>query len=72
MRGINDIRKTEMHTAEPLIHEYSFYEIETAAELLVSYKFTGIDHIPGEMVQARGNTLRSDLHRLINFLCNKE
>jgi hypothetical protein len=30
------------------------------------------DQIPAELIQARGETLRSDIHELINSLCNKE
>jgi sorting nexin-29 len=39
---------------------------------LKSYKSPGIDQIPAELIQAGGNTLRSETHRLINCIWNKE
>jgi hypothetical protein len=39
---------------------------------LKRYKSPGIDQIPAELIQARGNTLRSEIHKLINYIWNKE
>jgi hypothetical protein len=34
VNGIKDVRQTEIHTAEPLVPEPSFFEVEIAAEKL--------------------------------------
>jgi hypothetical protein len=50
--GVNDVRQTEMHTAEPLVPEPNPFEIEIAIEKLERYKPPGIDQIPAELIQA--------------------
>jgi hypothetical protein len=67
VRGVNDVRQTEMHTAEPLAPERNSFDVEIAIEKLKRYKSPGIDQIPAEMIQAGGDTLRSDMHKLILF-----
>jgi hypothetical protein len=39
---------------------------------LKRYKSPGIYQIPAELIQAGGNTLRSEIHKLINCIWNKE
>ena len=46
MHGVNDVRQTEIHTAEPLVPEPSTFEIELAIEKIKSHKSPGIDQIP--------------------------
>jgi hypothetical protein len=41
--GVNDVRQTEIHTAEPLMTEPSSSEVEIAIEKLKRYKSPGID-----------------------------
>jgi hypothetical protein len=53
-----------MHTAEPLVPELSSFEIEIALEKLKIYKSPVTDQIP--------EPLRSELHKLINSIWNKE
>jgi hypothetical protein len=36
------------------------------------YKLPGIDQIQAEMIQAGGNTLHSEIHKLINSIHNKD
>jgi hypothetical protein len=54
VHGVNDVRQTEIHTAEPLVPETSASEIELAIEKLKSHKSPGIDQIPAELFKARG------------------
>jgi hypothetical protein len=68
VHGINDVWQTEIHTAEPLVPEPSSYEVEIAIERLKRYKSPGIDQIPAELIQAGGNTLCSEIHKLINCI----
>jgi hypothetical protein len=72
VHGVNDVRQTEIHTAEPLVPEPSSSEAEIATEELKRYKSPGIDQIPAELIQTGGNTLRSEIHKLINCVWNKE
>jgi len=44
--GVNEVRQTEIHTAEPLVPEPSASEVELAIEKLRSHKSPGIDQIP--------------------------
>jgi hypothetical protein len=39
---------------------------------LKRYKSPGIDQIPADLIQAGGNTLCSEVHKLINCIWNKE
>jgi hypothetical protein len=72
LHGVNYVRQTEIHTAEPLVPESSSSEVEIAIEKLKIYKSSSIDQIPAELIQAGGNTLRSEIHKLINCIWNKE
>jgi hypothetical protein len=53
-----------MHTVEPLVPESSCFE------KLKRYKSLGTDQIPAELIQAGGNTLRSDIYKVINPIWN--
>jgi hypothetical protein len=64
VREVNDVRRVEIHTAEPLVPEPSALEVELAIEKLKSHKSPGIDQIPAELIQARGKTIRYEIHRL--------
>jgi hypothetical protein len=72
VHGVNDVRQTEIYAADPLVPEPSSSEVEIAIEKLKRYKSLGIDQIPAERIQAGGNTLRSEIHKLINCIWNKE
>jgi hypothetical protein len=61
-----------MHTAEPLIPEVSSFEAEIAIEKLKRDKSQGTDQILVEFIQADNNTLCFNIHKLINFIWNKE
>jgi hypothetical protein len=61
-----------MHTAGPLIPEPSSFEVEITIEKLKRYKSPGIDQILAELIPAGGNTLYSEMHKLINSIWNKK
>jgi hypothetical protein len=61
-----------MHTAETFVQEPSASETEVAIRKLNRYKSPGVDQIPAELIQAGGGTLRSELHKLIKLIWNKE
>jgi hypothetical protein len=56
----------EIHTAKTLIPEPSPFEIKIAIANLKRYKLTSIHQFPA------GETLRSEIHKLINSFRNKE
>jgi hypothetical protein len=61
----------EIHTAEPLVPDFSPCEVEIAVAKLKRYKSSGSDQIPAELFQAGGEILCSKIHKLINFIWNK-
>jgi hypothetical protein len=67
VHGVHDVRQMDIHTAEPLVPEPSLAEVEIAIGKLKSYKSPGTDQIP-----AGGETLCSEIHRLICSIWNKE
>jgi hypothetical protein len=72
IHGVNDVRQTKIYTAERLVPEPSSFEVKIAIGKLKRYKSPGIDQIPVELIQAGGNTLRSEIHKRINCIWNKE
>jgi hypothetical protein len=65
------VRQTEMHTAEPFVPQPSASEGEAAYGKLKRYKSPGVDHIPAEQIQAGGETLHLEIHKLIKWIWNK-
>jgi hypothetical protein len=70
--GVHDVRQMDIHTVEPLVPEPSLVEVEIAIGKLKSYKSPGTDQIPAELIKAGGETLCSDIHKLICSIWNKE
>jgi hypothetical protein len=58
--------------AEPLVPEPSAIEVKMAIEKLKRHKSPGTDQIPAEMIKEGGGTIRSEIHKLINSIWNKE
>jgi len=54
VHGVNDVRQTEIHTAEPLVPEPSALEVEMVIEKLKRHKSPGFGQIPADLVKARG------------------
>jgi hypothetical protein len=71
-RGVHDVRQMNIHMAEPLVPEPSLVEVEIAIGKLKSYKSPGTDQIPAKQIKAGGETLYSEIHRLICSIWNKE
>ena len=72
VHGVNDVRHTEIHTAEPLVPEPSAFETELAIEKLKSHKPPGIDQIPAELINAGFRVIRNEIHKLTVAIWNKE
>jgi hypothetical protein len=69
---VGGVRQTEMHTAELFVPMPIVSEIEVAIGKLKRYKSSGFDQIPAELIQAGGETLRLEIHKLIRLIWNKE
>jgi hypothetical protein len=50
LNGVDDVRQTEIHTAEPLVPEPSASEVELDIEKLKGNKSSGTDQIPAELI----------------------
>jgi hypothetical protein len=72
VRGVNDIRLTEIHTAENLLPEPISFEVEMAIEKLKRYVSPGVDQITAEFIKAGGRTIISKIHKFNNSIWNKE
>jgi hypothetical protein len=66
VHNVSDVRQIEVHTAEPLVPGPSRLEVETAIATLKQYKSPGSDQILAELIQAGGEILLSEIHKLIN------
>jgi hypothetical protein len=69
---VGHVTQTEMNTAEPFVPEPSASEAEVAIGKLKRYKSPGVDQIPSELIQAGGETLHSEIHKLFRLIWNKE
>ena len=65
VHGVNNVRQTEIHTAELLVPEPSAFEAEMAIG-----KLPGTDQIPAELFKAECRTIHSEIHKLINSIWN--
>jgi hypothetical protein len=72
VHNVSDVRQIEVHTAEPLVPGPSRLEVEIAIAKMKKYKSPGSDQIPAELIQAGGEILLSEIHKLINFVWYKE
>jgi hypothetical protein len=57
---------------KPFVPEPSASEVEVAVVKLKRYRSPGVDQIPAELIEAGGETLRSEIHELIKLIWNKE
>ena len=72
VHGFNDVRQTDIHTAEPLVPEPSASEVDLAIEKLKSHKSPGIDQIPAELVKVGGRKIRNEIHNIFISIWNKK
>jgi hypothetical protein len=72
VHNVSDVRQIKVHMAEPLVPGPSRLETEIAIAKLKKYKSPGSDQIPAELIQAGGEMLLSAVHKLINYIWNKE
>jgi len=65
VRGVSDVRQTEIHTAEPPVPAPSAFEIEMAIEKLKGHESPSIDQIPAEFIKSGIIKIPSEICQLI-------
>jgi hypothetical protein len=60
-----------LQTSEPLVPGPSHFEVEIAISELKKYKSPGSDQIPAELIQEGGETLLSQIYKVICSIWNK-
>jgi hypothetical protein len=70
--GVHNARQKDIHTAEPLVPEPSLRKVETAIGKWKIYKSLGTDQILAKLIKAGGETLYSEVYKLICSIWNKE
>jgi hypothetical protein len=65
----NDVRQTEINTAEPLVSEPSAFEVDLATGKLKSHKSPDIDQTPAELIKAGSRTICSEIYKRIISIC---
>jgi hypothetical protein len=69
---VSNVRQIEIHTTESLIPDPSLFVVKIAIAKLKSYKLPGSDQILTELIQAGGEILQSEIHKLINSVQNEK
>jgi hypothetical protein len=59
VHNVSDVRKLEVHTAEPLVPWLIHLKVEIAIAKLKKYELTDNDQIPEELIKAGGETILS-------------
>jgi hypothetical protein len=72
VHAFNDVRQTEIHTAESLLSDTSAFEVYMASGKLKRLKSPGIDKIPASFIKKVSRTIYSEIHKLLNFIWNKQ
>jgi hypothetical protein len=65
LHNVSDVRQIEVHTAELLVPGPIRLEVEIVIAKLKKYKSPGSHQILAELIQAGGEILLSDIHKLI-------
>jgi hypothetical protein len=72
VHSVSDLRQIKVQTAEPLVPDPSYHEVEIAIAKLKTYKSRGSDQISADLIQEGDEILLSEIHTLINFTWNEE
>jgi hypothetical protein len=69
--GVSYVRQKEINTTEPQCLSQA-PELEMTIEKRKVQKLPSIDEIPAELIRTQGRKIRSEIHKLINSILNKE
>ena len=67
VHGVNDVRQTEIHTAEPPVPEPSAFEVETAIENIKRYISPSIYQIPADFIKGAGQVVLRSVSMVLVF-----
>jgi hypothetical protein len=72
--GVNDVRRTEIHTTELLVPAHSAFEFEMATEIWKIYHLTGTNQTPEWLIQAQTGPriLHTERKSVLSFNCNRK
>jgi hypothetical protein len=62
----SDIRQTQIQTVVPLVPDPNF--TNAAIAMFKNYKLPGTDQILADLIQAGGETLWFEIHKLVNSI----
>jgi hypothetical protein len=62
VQRVSEFSQIGIHAAEPLVPDPSRFEVEIAIANFKRHKSPSTDQIPAELIQAAGETLRSEDH----------
>jgi hypothetical protein len=68
---VSNVRQIEIYTLEPLIPDPSLFEVKIAIAKLKKCKSPGSNQILSKLIQTGGETLLSEIHKLIISVWNK-
>jgi hypothetical protein len=66
----NDVRQTEIRTAEPLVPEPSAFEVEMPTEKLKRSRLPGIGQILAKLMKAGGRPICCEIRNFITSVLN--
>jgi hypothetical protein len=72
VHNVSDVKKIEAYRTGTLIPGPSCLEVGIAITKLEKYKSPGSGQILAELIQAGGEILLSEIHKLIIPICNEE
>ena len=72
VQGVNDIRQTEIHRPQQPVPEPCANESEMAIERIKRHTSTGIHQLPTQLIKAGCGAIRSEIHKFITSVWNKE
>jgi hypothetical protein len=72
VQGAGGIRQAEVQSEELFVPEPSIFDVEVAIGKWKSYKSPGADQISARVIEAGGETLHSEIHKLTKLIWNKE
>jgi hypothetical protein len=73
VHGVHDVKQMNIYIwLELLVSEPSLVEVDAVVRKLRTYKSLGTDQILGELITAGGETLLSQIHKIICSVWNEE
>ena len=66
VHGVNDVRQTEIHTAESLVPEPSAIDVEMPIEKPKIHESPGTDQILAKLIKAGDRIIRCEINKLVN------